>query len=91
MNTKLLIAVVLSLWTAPLMASDLSAQFANPPAAARPWVYWFWNNGNVTKAGITADPTKWTWDEFLDALKKLTRPVQRNGRIFRSSPPPLTW
>ena len=37
------------------MAGDLSAQFAKPPAAARPWVYWFWNNGNVTKAGITAD------------------------------------
>jgi hypothetical protein len=55
MNVKLLVALALSLWTAPLMADDLSAQFAKPPADARPWVYWFWNNGNVTKAGITAD------------------------------------
>jgi hypothetical protein len=55
MNTKLLIAVVLTLCSAPLMASDLSAQFANPPKSARPWVYWFWNNGNVNKAGITTD------------------------------------
>jgi hypothetical protein len=55
MNTKLLIAVALSLCSAQLMASDLSAQFANPPDSARPWVYWFWNNGNVTKAGITSD------------------------------------
>src|SRR5260370_39247521 len=55
MNVKLLFTVALSLCTAPLMASDLSAQFIKPPASARPWVYWFWNNGNVTKAGITAD------------------------------------
>lgn len=26
----------------------LQAQFNHPPASARPWVYWFWNNGNVT-------------------------------------------
>lgn len=55
MNLKLLFAMTLSLWTASLAASDLSTQFAEPPASARPWVYWFWNNGNVTKAGITAD------------------------------------
>ena len=55
MKTKLLMTLVLSLCASPLMAADLSLQFAKPPATARPWVYWFWNNGNVTKAGITAD------------------------------------
>ena len=35
--------------------SDLAGQFANPPASARPWVYWFWLSGNLTKEGITAD------------------------------------
>lgn len=25
------------------------------PASARPWVYWFWFNGNVSREGITAD------------------------------------
>jgi len=55
MNAKFFIALALSLFSAPLMAADLSSQFAKPPASARPWVYWFWNNGNVTKAGITAD------------------------------------
>lgn len=25
------------------------------PSAARPWVYWFWFNGNVTREGLTAD------------------------------------
>ncbi len=36
-------------------ADDLHANFAAPPASARPWVYWFWLNGNITKPGITAD------------------------------------
>lgn len=47
---------------APAVAADearsvdpLLAQFKNPPASARPWVYWFWNNGNVTEEGIKAD------------------------------------
>src|SRR5690348_3321916 len=55
MNAKLFLALAWSLLCTPLMATDLSSQFAKPPASARPWVYWFWNNGNVTKAGITAD------------------------------------
>ena len=33
----------------------LQQGFAQPPASARPWVYWFWLNGNVTSNGITAD------------------------------------
>lgn len=37
-------------------SAELSAGgFASPPDAARPWVYWFWKNGNVSRAGITAD------------------------------------
>ncbi len=36
-------------------AAPLAEGFAQPPDSARPWVYWFWCNGNVTKAGITAD------------------------------------
>ena len=27
----------------------LISQFRTPPDAARPWVYWFWLNGNITK------------------------------------------
>ena len=36
-------------------ADGLPENFATPPAAARPWVYWFWLNGNITRDGITAD------------------------------------
>ena len=35
--------------------AKLEQGFAQPPASARPWVYWFWLNGNITSNGITAD------------------------------------
>jgi len=40
---------------ASVRADELESQFKHPPATARPWVYWFWNNANVTSNGITAD------------------------------------
>jgi len=33
----------------------LAAGFAAPPDSARPWVYWMWMDGNLTREGITAD------------------------------------
>ena len=35
--------------------SDLERGFRNPPESARPWVYWFVMDGNLTREGITAD------------------------------------
>ncbi|MEI6076901.1 MAG: glycosyl hydrolase [Verrucomicrobiota bacterium] len=52
------ICLFLGLLTVSLHAESadlLSKNFKQPPAEARPWVYWFWNNGNVTSNGITAD------------------------------------
>src|SRR5512146_2013170 len=43
-------------------AADLEANFVPPPDSARPWVYWFWLNGNITSNGITAD---------LEAMKRV--------------------
>lgn len=36
-------------------ADELADGFREPPASARPHVWWHWMNGNVSKAGITAD------------------------------------
>ncbi|MBN2163785.1 MAG: hypothetical protein JXR25_14970 [Pontiellaceae bacterium] len=47
--------VVFVLWASPSMAQTLESGFVSPPDDARPWVYWFWLNGNVTREGITAD------------------------------------
>ncbi|MCL5283264.1 MAG: hypothetical protein M1330_00920 [Armatimonadetes bacterium] len=38
-----------------LPASVLAKTFLTPPTEARPWVYWFWLYGNITREGITAD------------------------------------
>jgi hypothetical protein len=35
--------------------AELEKNFQHPPASARPWVYWFWLNGNISSNGITAD------------------------------------
>jgi hypothetical protein len=43
-------------------ADDLAKGFVKPPDSARPWVYWFWLNSNITREGITAD---------LEAMKRV--------------------
>lgn len=35
--------------------SELAKNFAQPPASARPWIFWFWLNGNLSSNGLTAD------------------------------------
>ncbi len=53
---KITLLVVLLLAALGSLAGDLlETNFQKPPTEARPWVYWFWNNGNVTSNGITAD------------------------------------
>jgi hypothetical protein len=57
MNTQLaaMLLALCTLTSADVSADDLAKNFASPPASARPWVYWFWINGNISKEGITAD------------------------------------
>jgi hypothetical protein len=43
-------------------APSLEDAFVRPPDDARPWVFWFWSDGNVTRKGITAD---------LEAMKRV--------------------
>ncbi len=40
----------------------LESGFLNPPDSAKPQTWWHWMNGNITKAGITAD---------LEAMKQI--------------------
>ena len=57
----MMLLVILCLSTAQA-APTLDEGFYNPPPSARPWVYWFWLNGNITREGITAD---------LEAMKRV--------------------
>jgi len=40
----------------------LEQNFLNPPASAKPWVFWYWMHAAVSKEGITAD---------LEAMKEV--------------------
>jgi hypothetical protein len=66
MKIKLLIAMLalcIMACAAPVpVANDLASGFVRPPDSARPWVYWFWLNSNITREGITAD---------LEAMKRV--------------------
>ncbi len=39
----------------PPTRDALAAEFADPPGASRPWVYWWWVAGNVDEPTITRD------------------------------------
>lgn len=41
--------------SAPSAASSLEQQFRMPPAGDKPWVYYWWVKGNVTRQSITRD------------------------------------
>ncbi|NPV46394.1 MAG: hypothetical protein HPY69_05530 [Armatimonadetes bacterium] len=55
MAVRPVLLALLLLTARSLAADDLASNFARPPDSARPWVYWFWLNGNITREGITAD------------------------------------
>ncbi len=42
--------------------SQLEKDFLHPPQSAKPWVFWYWLHGAVSKEGITAD---------LEAMKEV--------------------
>src|ERR1017187_8551316 len=54
-SLAIILTVALLLFPAPAARASLEATFRQPPDSAKPWAYWFWINGNVTKTGITAD------------------------------------
>lgn len=43
--------------TTTVNADPLMEAFRNPPEATKPWCYWYWLNGDITKDGITKDLT----------------------------------
>ena len=50
---------ILSLWlsvaTLAQQTDTLRHAFSSPDRSARPWVFWYWMHGAVSRAGITAD------------------------------------
>ena len=57
------LALVMFAFAASADPADLlEGGFLNPPDSAKPQTWWHWMNGNITKAGITAD---------LEAMKQI--------------------
>src|SRR5208283_6058841 len=52
----------LALTACAASADSLENGFRNPPESAKPQTWWHWMNGNITKAGLTAD---------LEAMKQI--------------------
>jgi hypothetical protein len=52
---KFIISIVFFIVGVSLMGQTLEQYFKNPPDSAKPWVFWFWINGNISKEGITKD------------------------------------
>ena len=48
-------ASILALAVSLLGAADLKKNFQDPPLETRPWVYWYFMDGNLSREGITAD------------------------------------
>ena len=48
----LALAIVGSLAALGTADNRLAQGFLNPPDSAKPWVYWFWINGNISKEDI---------------------------------------
>ncbi|MBN1421317.1 MAG: hypothetical protein JXP34_21265 [Planctomycetes bacterium] len=58
MKTLMPLAFAAVLWPfagVPAAQPDLASGFADPPASARPRVFWWWLESHVGEAGITRD------------------------------------
>lgn len=55
-STRIVLIALLLMPLSSIHGADvLTDRFINPPAEAKPWCYWYWMNGNVTREGIRAD------------------------------------
>jgi len=61
MKRLAMMAVLLVPCIGALAAGDLEGDFTAPPESARPWVYWMFMDGQMTREGMTAD---------LEAMKR---------------------
>ena len=57
----LLSATLLTVNLVPSAADSLEQTFSQPPDKARPWVYWYFQDGHLTREGMKAD---------LESMKK---------------------
>lgn len=98
MNSRLkhrIIALSLLAWTAisstvaqPLRS--LHEQFQNPSSEAKPWTFWYWMYGAISKEGITADleamKQAGLGGTYLMPIKGIEEAPQYNGKAPQLTP-----
>jgi len=55
MKLSISILLVIYFTSATAQPAPDPQQFLNPPASAKPWVFWYWMNAAVSKEGLHAD------------------------------------
>ena len=55
LTMKKILFTLVFFFTFSTVFSQSAWEFTKPALKYRPWVYWFWNNGNLTMEGIDAD------------------------------------
>ncbi|MEN9909839.1 MAG: hypothetical protein RLZZ540_2988 [Bacteroidota bacterium] len=58
MKALIFISLILGSCSASINNSEfelINSEFENPPSSARPYVWWHWMNGNISKEGIKKD------------------------------------
>lgn len=55
MRKNLLLSILLALTQVIVSGETIERSFRNPPDSVKPWVFWFWINGNISREGITKD------------------------------------
>jgi len=67
----------------------LAAGFQNPPASAKPRVWWHWMDGNITEDGIRSD-LEWMHSVGIGGMQNfdaaLTTPQRVNSRLIYMTP-----
>jgi len=76
-NKHIFIFFALLLTILPVSADELAAGFRKPPEATKPWCYWYWLKGDVSKEGITKD---------LEAMDKVGIKLAMIGNIEGGGP-----
>ena len=52
---RLLLIIALVFVSLNASAESIREAFDNPKESHKPWVFWYWINGNITEEGIKAD------------------------------------
>lgn len=87
--------LLLIIWIAAFPAHaqqvrSLYDQFVTPPAEARPWTFWYWMYGAVSKKGITADLEAMKHaglgGSYLMPIKGVAEGPQYNGKAQQLTP-----